>query len=144
MLRPALRPPCSHLLGSARPWLCPRPDRPTSLPPPQADTTLFAEFQAWRESPTLDKDSPFLGRVYREDVGPCLDFTAQEVSGRGQPAGPAPPPGRPHRPTAPWSAQLSALVRAAVEDNTLTIEPVASHTPPTGKAAAAAGYGSTK
>ncbi|KAK1335438.1 hypothetical protein QTO34_003224 [Cnephaeus nilssonii] len=83
----------------------------------EADTTLFAEFQAWRASPTLDKDSPFLGRVYREDVGPCLDFTAQE---------------------------LSALVRAAVEDNTLTIEPVASHTPPTGKAAAAAGYGSTK
>ncbi|XP_027993302.2 guanine nucleotide exchange factor for Rab-3A isoform X7 [Eptesicus fuscus] len=82
----------------------------------EVDTTLFAEFQAWRESPTLDKDSPFLGRVYREDVGPCLDFTAQE---------------------------LSALVRAAVEDNTLTIEPVASHTPPTVKAAAAAGYGST-
>lgn len=81
----------------------------------EVDTTLFAEFQAWRESPSLDKDSPFLGRVYREDVGPCLDFTAQE---------------------------LSALVRAAVEDNTLTIEPVASHTPPTVKAAAA-GYGST-
>ncbi|XP_045430001.1 guanine nucleotide exchange factor for Rab-3A isoform X2 [Pipistrellus kuhlii] len=81
----------------------------------QVDTTLFAEFQAWRESPSLDKDSAFLGRVYREDVGPCLDFTAQE---------------------------LSALVRAAVEDNTLTIEPVASHTPPTVKAAAA-GYGST-
>nr|KAF6279516.1 RAB3A interacting protein like 1 [Pipistrellus kuhlii] len=81
----------------------------------KVDTTLFAEFQAWRESPSLDKDSAFLGRVYREDVGPCLDFTAQE---------------------------LSALVRAAVEDNTLTIEPVASHTPPTVKAAAA-GYGST-
>lgn len=47
--------------------------------PPQVDTTLFAEFQAWRESPTLDKTSPFLERVYREDVGPCLDFTMQEV-----------------------------------------------------------------
>nr|KAF6275553.1 RAB3A interacting protein like 1 [Myotis myotis] len=81
----------------------------------EVDTTLFAEFRAWRESPTLDKNSPFLGRVYREDVGPCLDFTVQE---------------------------LSALVRAAVEDNTLTIEPVASHTPPTVKAAAAE-YGST-
>uniref|UniRef100_A0A5F9C5C1 RAB3A interacting protein like 1 n=1 Tax=Oryctolagus cuniculus TaxID=9986 RepID=A0A5F9C5C1_RABIT len=69
----------------------------------QVDTTLFAEFQAWRESPTLDKSSPFLERVYREDVGPCLDFTVQE---------------------------LSALVRAAVEDNTLTIEPVALHTLP--------------
>ncbi|XP_040837919.1 guanine nucleotide exchange factor for Rab-3A isoform X5 [Ochotona curzoniae] len=69
----------------------------------QVDTTLFAEFQAWRESPTLDKSNPFLERVYREDVGPCLDFTMQE---------------------------LSALVRAAVEDNTLTIEPVALRTLP--------------
>uniref|UniRef100_A0A667HS48 RAB3A interacting protein like 1 n=1 Tax=Lynx canadensis TaxID=61383 RepID=A0A667HS48_LYNCA len=75
----------------------------------KVDTTLFAEFQAWRESPTLDKSCPFLERVYREDVGPCLDFTMQE---------------------------LSALVRAAVEDNTLTIEPVASQTPPTAKVAA--------
>ncbi|XP_007462224.1 PREDICTED: guanine nucleotide exchange factor for Rab-3A isoform X2 [Lipotes vexillifer] len=75
----------------------------------KVDTTLFAEFQAWRESPTLDKTSPFLERVYREDVGPCLDFTMQE---------------------------LSALVRAAVEDNTLTIEPVASQTLPAVKVAA--------
>nr|XP_035978165.1 guanine nucleotide exchange factor for Rab-3A isoform X4 [Halichoerus grypus] len=74
----------------------------------QVDTTLFAEFQAWRESPTLDKTCPFLERVYREDVGPCLDFTMQE---------------------------LSALVRAAVEDNTLTIEPVASQSLPTVKVA---------
>nr|XP_034492926.1 guanine nucleotide exchange factor for Rab-3A isoform X4 [Marmota flaviventris] len=74
----------------------------------EVDTTLFAEFQAWRASPTLDKACPFLERVYREDVGPCLDFTMQE---------------------------LSALVRAAVEDNTLTIEPVASQPLPTGKAA---------
>ncbi|EDM12786.1 RAB3A interacting protein (rabin3)-like 1, isoform CRA_a [Rattus norvegicus] len=69
----------------------------------EVDTTLFAEFQAWRASPTLDKNCPFLERVYREDVGPCLDFTVQE---------------------------LSALVRTAVEDNTLTIEPVASQTLP--------------
>ncbi|ELK23435.1 Guanine nucleotide exchange factor for Rab-3A [Myotis davidii] len=96
-----------------------RPAAPTSATSlscsRQVDTTLFAEFRAWRESPTLDKNSPFLGRVYREDVGPCLDFTVQE---------------------------LSALVRAAVEDNTLTIEPVASHTPPTVKTAAAE-YGGT-
>ncbi|XP_057409878.1 guanine nucleotide exchange factor for Rab-3A isoform X2 [Balaenoptera acutorostrata] len=75
----------------------------------EVDMTLFAEFQAWRESPTLDKTSPFLERVYREDVGPCLDFTMQE---------------------------LSALVRAAVEDNTLTIEPAASQTLPAVKVAA--------
>lgn len=75
----------------------------------EVDSTLFAEFQAWREAPTLDRSSPFLDRVYREDVGPCLDFTMQE---------------------------LSVLVRAAVEDNTLTIEPVASQALPTVKVAA--------
>ncbi|KAM4845144.1 guanine nucleotide exchange factor for Rab-3A isoform 2-T2 [Thomomys bottae] len=75
----------------------------------QVDTTLFAEFQAWRASPTLDKTCPFLERVYREDVGPCLDFTMQE---------------------------LSTLVRAAVEDNTLTIEPIASQSLPAVKVAA--------
>ncbi|KAM6160190.1 guanine nucleotide exchange factor for Rab-3A isoform 2-T2 [Erethizon dorsatum] len=75
----------------------------------EVDTTLFAEFQAWRAAPTLDKACPFLDRVHREDVGPCLDFTMRE---------------------------LSALVRGAVEDNTLTIEPVASHTQPTTRATA--------
>ncbi|XP_075857941.1 guanine nucleotide exchange factor for Rab-3A isoform X3 [Microcebus murinus] len=94
-LCPALCPAAGHTLT---------PDREGK----EVDTTLFAEFQAWRESPTLDKTCPFLERVYREDVGPCLDFTMQE---------------------------LSALVRAAVEDNTLTIEPVASQTPPTVKVA---------
>ncbi|XP_058276964.1 guanine nucleotide exchange factor for Rab-3A isoform X2 [Hirundo rustica] len=75
----------------------------------QVDSILFAEFQAWKESPTLDKSCSFLDRIYREDVGPCLDFTKQE---------------------------LSELVRVAVEQNTLTIEPVASQTVPVGKVAA--------
>ncbi|XP_053802927.1 guanine nucleotide exchange factor for Rab-3A isoform X2 [Vidua chalybeata] len=44
----------------------------------QVDSILFAEFQAWKESPTLDKSCSFLDRIYREDVGPCLDFTKQE------------------------------------------------------------------
>lgn len=90
-LCPALCPAAGHLL-------------PTDKEGREVDTILFAEFQAWRESPMLDKTSPFLDRVYREDVGPCLDFTMHE---------------------------LSALVRAAVEDNTLTIEPVAMQTLPT-------------
>ncbi|XP_062433959.1 guanine nucleotide exchange factor for Rab-3A isoform X3 [Rhea pennata] len=75
----------------------------------QVDSILFAEFQAWKESPTLDKSCSFLDRIYREDVGPCLDFTKQE---------------------------LSELVRAAVEQNTLTIEPVASQTLPVVKVSA--------
>ncbi|XP_063584168.1 guanine nucleotide exchange factor for Rab-3A isoform X7 [Pongo abelii] len=94
-LCPAVCPAAGHTLT---------PDREGK----EVDTVLFAEFQAWRESPTLDKTCPFLERVYREDVGPCLDFTMQE---------------------------LSVLVRAAVEDNTLTIEPVASQTLPAVKVA---------
>ncbi|KFO29467.1 Guanine nucleotide exchange factor for Rab-3A [Fukomys damarensis] len=78
----------------------------------EVDTTLFSEFRAWRAAPTLDKACPFLDRVYREDVGPCLDFTMRE---------------------------LSALVRGAVEDNTLTIEPVVSHMQPGTRAAAECG-----
>ncbi|XP_074087416.1 guanine nucleotide exchange factor for Rab-3A isoform X2 [Macrotis lagotis] len=75
----------------------------------QVDTILFAEFQAWKEAPTLDKSCPFLDRIYREDVVPCLNFTKQE---------------------------LSELVRAAVEENTLTIEPVASQALPVVKVSA--------
>ncbi|XP_054682021.1 guanine nucleotide exchange factor for Rab-3A isoform X5 [Grus americana] len=75
----------------------------------EVDSILFAEFQAWKESPTLDKSCSFLDRIYREDVGPCLDFTKQE---------------------------LSELVRASVEQNTLTIEPIASQTLPVVKVSA--------
>ncbi|KAF6105811.1 RAB3A interacting protein like 1 [Phyllostomus discolor] len=64
-LCPAVCPAAGHILT---------PDKEGK----EVDTTLFAEFQAWRESPTWDKNSPFLERVYREDVGPCLDFTMQE------------------------------------------------------------------
>ncbi|NXJ84858.1 R3GEF factor, partial [Trogon melanurus] len=75
---------------------------PVSHEHKEVDSILFAEFQAWKESPTLDKSCSFLDRIYREDVGPCLDFAKQE---------------------------LSELVRVAVEQNTLTIEPVASQVP---------------
>ncbi|XP_023784501.1 guanine nucleotide exchange factor for Rab-3A isoform X1 [Cyanistes caeruleus] len=90
-------------------WQALGADASSSSSSRQVDSILFAEFQAWKESPTLDKSCSFLDRIYQEDVGPCLDFTKQE---------------------------LSELVRVAVEQNTLTIEPVASHTVPVGKAAA--------
>ncbi|XP_026542098.1 guanine nucleotide exchange factor for Rab-3A isoform X4 [Notechis scutatus] len=64
----------------------------------EVDSILFAEFQAWKESPTLDKLCPFLKRIYHED--------------------------------------LSELVQAAVEQNTLTIEPVATQALPVVKVAA--------
>nr|XP_006111804.1 guanine nucleotide exchange factor for Rab-3A isoform X3 [Pelodiscus sinensis] len=75
----------------------------------EVDSILYAEFQAWKESPTLEKSCSFLERIYREDVGPCLDFTKQE---------------------------LSELVREAVEQNTLTIEPVATQALPVVKVSA--------
>ncbi|KFP85337.1 Guanine nucleotide exchange factor for Rab-3A, partial [Apaloderma vittatum] len=57
---------------------------PVSHEHKEVDSILFAEFQAWKESPTLDKSCSFLDRIYREDVGPCLDFAKQEVSaGKG-------------------------------------------------------------
>lgn len=100
----------------------------------QVDTTLFSEFQAWRASPTLDKDCPFLERVYREDVGPCLDFTVQEVRwAEGVEGGWLGTQSPSFSLLYPGLLQLSSLVRAAVEDNTLTIEPVASQNPPTVK-----------
>ncbi|XP_053346790.1 guanine nucleotide exchange factor for Rab-3A isoform X2 [Clarias gariepinus] len=64
----------------------------------ELDSVLFAEFLSWREKPSLDRSSAFLTRIYREDIGPCLSFTCSE---------------------------LSQSVQKAVENNFLTIEPVA-------------------
>ncbi|XP_030057045.1 guanine nucleotide exchange factor for Rab-3A [Microcaecilia unicolor] len=90
---------------------------PSQSPPPELiskenkeiDTVLFSEFQAWKESPTLDRSCPFLERIYHEDIGPCLDFV---------------------------KCELAELVQAAVENNTLTVEPVASQTLPVVKVSA--------
>uniref|UniRef100_A0A3P9AVJ6 RAB3A interacting protein like 1 n=1 Tax=Maylandia zebra TaxID=106582 RepID=A0A3P9AVJ6_9CICH len=73
------------------------------------DSILFAEFLMWKEHPSLDRSSAFLSRIYREDIGPCLSFTRSE---------------------------LSHLVQSAVENNSLTIEPVAMSAVPMVKASA--------
>uniref|UniRef100_A0A3B5B537 RAB3A interacting protein (rabin3)-like 1 n=1 Tax=Stegastes partitus TaxID=144197 RepID=A0A3B5B537_9TELE len=70
---------------------------------------LFAEFLMWKEHPSLDRSSAFLSRIYLEDIGPCLSFTRSE---------------------------LSQLVQSAVENNSLTIEPVAMSALPMVKASA--------
>ncbi|XP_048341446.1 guanine nucleotide exchange factor for Rab-3A isoform X5 [Sphaerodactylus townsendi] len=85
------------------------PSEPVGSEFKEVDSILFAEFQAWKESPSLDKSCPFLERIYQEDVGPCLDFTKHELSG---------------------------LVQAAVEQNTLTIEPAATQALPVVKVSA--------
>ncbi|XP_044125286.1 guanine nucleotide exchange factor for Rab-3A isoform X1 [Bufo gargarizans] len=86
-------------------------------PPPQlisteakeVDTILYSEFMEWKENPTLDKSCPFLSRIYQEDIKPCLDFAKKE---------------------------LSEQVCIAVEDNTLSVEPVTQPTLPVVKASA--------
>ncbi|KAM4521410.1 guanine nucleotide exchange factor for Rab-3A isoform 1-T2 [Fundulus diaphanus] len=75
----------------------------------EMDSVLFAEFLSWNQHPSLDRSSAFLSRVYREDIGPCLSFTRSE---------------------------LSQLVHRAVENNSLTIEPVAVSALPMVKASA--------
>ncbi|XP_058500930.1 guanine nucleotide exchange factor for Rab-3A isoform X4 [Solea solea] len=75
----------------------------------EMDSVLYAEFLMWKEHPSLDHSSAFLSRIYREDIGPCLSFTRSE---------------------------LSQLVQSAVENNSLTIEPVAMSALPMVKASA--------
>uniref|UniRef100_A0A665UH16 Guanine nucleotide exchange factor for Rab-3A-like n=1 Tax=Echeneis naucrates TaxID=173247 RepID=A0A665UH16_ECHNA len=75
----------------------------------EMDSVLYAEFLMWKDHPSLDRSSAFLSRIYREDIGPCLSFTRSE---------------------------LSQLVQSAVENNSLTIEPVAMSALPMVKASA--------
>ncbi|XP_019896025.1 guanine nucleotide exchange factor for Rab-3A isoform X2 [Esox lucius] len=75
----------------------------------QMDNVLYAEFLTWKERPSLDRTSAFLGRIYREDICPCLSFTRSE---------------------------LSQSVQSAVENNSLTIEPVSMSAVPVVKASA--------
>ncbi|XP_074534468.1 guanine nucleotide exchange factor for Rab-3A [Halichoeres trimaculatus] len=75
----------------------------------EMDSILYAEFLMWKEKPSLDRSSAFVSRIYREDICPCLSFTRSE---------------------------LSQLVQSAVENNSLTIEPVAMSALPMVKASA--------
>ncbi|XP_034391332.1 guanine nucleotide exchange factor for Rab-3A isoform X4 [Cyclopterus lumpus] len=75
----------------------------------EIDSVLYAEFLLWKENPSVERSSVFLSRIYREDIGPCLSFTR---------------------------AELSQLVQSAVENNSLTIEPVAMSALPMVKASA--------
>ncbi|XP_036962949.1 guanine nucleotide exchange factor for Rab-3A isoform X2 [Acanthopagrus latus] len=75
----------------------------------EMDSVLYAEFLMWKENPSLERSSAFLSRIYREDIGPCLSFNRSE---------------------------LSQLVQSAVENNSLTIEPVAMSALPMVKASA--------
>ncbi|XP_042170291.1 rab-3A-interacting protein-like isoform X1 [Oncorhynchus tshawytscha] len=45
----------------------------------ELDSLLFSEFKLWKEEPSLERNSSFLERVYREDIYPCLTFSKSEV-----------------------------------------------------------------
>ncbi|KAM9334518.1 rab-3A-interacting protein [Symphorus nematophorus] len=75
----------------------------------EADSQLFSDFKAWKEEPTLDRGCCFLERVYREDIYPCLTFSKSE---------------------------LGSAILEAVEQNTLSVEPVGFQPLPVVKASA--------
>ena len=61
------------------------------------DPIAFEEFSAWIESPVLDATTPFLARILAEDIQPCFHFRNQE---------------------------LAAAMLAAIEANSIVIEPL--------------------
>ncbi|XP_032202947.1 rab-3A-interacting protein isoform X3 [Mustela lutreola] len=63
----------------------------------EADLSLYNEFRSWKDDPTMDRSCPFLDKIYQEDIFPCLTFSKSE---------------------------LASAVLEAVENNTLSIEPV--------------------
>ncbi|XP_033471140.1 rab-3A-interacting protein isoform X1 [Epinephelus lanceolatus] len=75
----------------------------------EVDSQLFSDFKAWKEEPTLDRSCCFLERVYREDIYPCLTFSKSE---------------------------LGSAILEAVEQNTLSVEPVGFQPLPVVKASA--------
>ncbi|XP_022522727.2 rab-3A-interacting protein isoform X3 [Astyanax mexicanus] len=75
----------------------------------EVDSLLFSEFKAWKEEPTLERDCSFLDRIYREDIYPCLTFCKSE---------------------------LGSAILEAVEQNTLSVEPVGFQPLPVVKASA--------
>ncbi|XP_032360989.1 rab-3A-interacting protein isoform X5 [Etheostoma spectabile] len=85
----------------------------------EVDSQLFSDFKAWKEEPTLDRGCCFLERVYREDIYPCLTFSKSEA----------------HCPLL-LSPQLGSAILEAVEQNTLSVEPVGFQPLPVVKASA--------
>ncbi|KAM4569404.1 rab-3A-interacting protein isoform 4-T4 [Odontesthes bonariensis] len=75
----------------------------------EVESQLFSDFKAWKEEPTLDRSCCFLERVYREDIYPCLTFSKSE---------------------------LGSAILEAVEQNTLSVEPVGFQPLPVVKASA--------
>ena len=61
------------------------------------DPILRQEYLSWKKSPDMSESSPFMTRIYREDVELCLQFPASD---------------------------LAAKVRAGIHSNTMCLIPV--------------------
>lgn len=45
----------------------------------QIDPIYHRELMLWRERPTFDVTTPFLARIYAEEIRPCLHFDNAKV-----------------------------------------------------------------
>ncbi|XP_076332446.1 guanine nucleotide exchange factor for Rab-3A-like [Tachypleus tridentatus] len=87
-------PPCSPVKGTST--------FGSSTDNSEVDPVCHEEFVSWRKNPHLLKTHPFLMRIYKEDIWPCLRFSNE---------------------------QLANEVLKAIEDNSIVIEAVSSKTP---------------
>lgn len=86
------------------------PGSPVREPPPEpllreeygVDPVYHHEFVLWKENPSLDKSQPFLARIYREDIIPCLNFA---------------------------NTELAKDVQTCIEENSIVIETVSGKSP---------------
>lgn len=46
----------------------------------EMDPNVHREFLMWKETPTLEKDNPFITRIYREDIDQSLDFNNSSLA----------------------------------------------------------------
>ncbi|OBS75503.1 hypothetical protein A6R68_18045, partial [Neotoma lepida] len=74
----------------------------------EADLSLYNEFRSWKDEPTMDRTCPFLDKIYQEDIFPCLTFAKSEHLIH----------------SVVLCFKLASAVLEAVENNTLSIEPV--------------------
>lgn len=105
--RPPSPPPSSQLLGGPQGvggQSTAAASAASSHDLSEADPVCQREFGQWQEGSraVADRGEPFVARLYREDVLPCLHFPA---------------------------AQLAAQVLRAIEDNCITVEAVHSANP---------------
>lgn len=48
----------------------------------EVDPRLHNEFLRWKANPCVDKNDPFVGRIFKEDIDLCLDFPNKELTSK--------------------------------------------------------------